>query len=280
MSKRYEELDFTDDFIFCKIMYNNEPLCRELLEVILGKKIRKIVYHDWQKQIEMTAEGKGVRLDVYLEDGHTVYDLEMQAARKKNLPKRSRYYQGMIDLNLIERGADYEELKESYVIFICTYDLFGKNACVYTFENRCREVEGLCLADGTVKVFLNAEGDTSKLTPELRDFLDYVAGRRIHGKLVAKIEEEVRKARKHEEWRTEYMTFEMLQREKYKEGVEYGKKLGERRGEKRGEKRGIGLGKLDAIQRMQKKGLSMEEIMDMGYTKAEYMKALQAEKIN
>ena len=276
MSKRYEELDFTDDFIFCKILYNNEPLCKELLEVILGKKIRKIVYHDWQKQIEMTAEGKGVRLDVYLEDGHTVYDLEMQAARKKNLPKRSRYYQGMIDLNLIERGADYEELKESYVIFICTYDLFGKNACVYTFENRCCEVEGLCLEDGTMKVFLNAEGDTSKLTPELRDFLDYVAGRRIHGKLVAKIDEEVRKARKYEEWRTEYMTFEMLQREKYKEGVEYGKKLGERRGEKRG----IGLGKLDAIRRMQRKGLSMEDIMDMGYTRTEYEKALRTEKIN
>ena len=72
------------------------------------------------------------------------------------------------------------------------------------------------------------------------------------------------------------MMFEMLQREKYKEGVEYGKKLGERRGEKRG----IGLGKLEAIQRMQKKGLSMEEIMDMGYTMAEYKKALQIEKIN
>ena len=68
------------------------------------------------------------------------------------------------------------------------------------------------------------------------------------------------------------MTFEMLQREKYKEGVEYGKKLGE--------KRGIGLGKLDAIQRMQRKGLSKEEIMDMGYTRAEYEKALQTEKIN
>ena len=68
------------------------------------------------------------------------------------------------------------------------------------------------------------------------------------------------------------MTFEMLQREKYKEGVEYG--------ERRGEKRGIGLGKLDAIQRMQRKGLSKEEIMDMGYTKAEYEKALRTEKIN
>lgn len=73
------------------------------------------------------------------------------------------------------------------------------------------------------------------------------------------------------------MTFEMLQREKYKEGVEYGKKLGERRGEKRGEKRGIGLGKLDAIRRMQRKGLSMEEIMDMGYTMDEYKQALQTE---
>lgn len=39
----------------------------------------------------------------------------------------------------------------------------------------------------------------------------------------------------------------------------------------------IGLGKLDAIRRMQRKGLSMEEIMDMGYTKAEYKQALQTE---
>lgn len=69
------------------------------------------------------------------------------------------------------------------------------------------------------------------------------------------------------------MIFEMLQREKYKEGVEYGKKLGERRGEKRG----IGLGKLDAIRRMQRKGLSMEDIMDMGYTMDEYKQALQTE---
>ena len=39
----------------------------------------------------------------------------------------------------------------------------------------------------------------------------------------------------------------------------------------------IGLGKLDAIRRMQRKGLSMEEIMDIGYTKAEYKQALQTE---
>ena len=143
MSKKYEDLTFTDDFMFCKILYTNPELCKQLLELILRKKIKDIRYQATQNAIDITSDGKGIRLDVYFEGDNKVYDIEMQTTGNSNLPKRTRYYQGMIDLNLIERGADYEELKESYVIFICTYDLFGKNACVYTFENRCREVEGL-----------------------------------------------------------------------------------------------------------------------------------------
>ena len=78
-----------------------------------------------QKPIEITADARGIRLDVYVEDeNETVYDIEMQPTKKTNLPKRSRYYQGMIDLNLIERGADFNELKKSYVIFICLEDPF------------------------------------------------------------------------------------------------------------------------------------------------------------
>ena len=72
-----------------------------------------------------TADGKGIRFDVYSEDDSgIVYDCEMQTSKKDNLPKRTRYYQGMIDLNLLERGADYKELKKSYVIFICPFDQF------------------------------------------------------------------------------------------------------------------------------------------------------------
>ena len=44
---------------------------------------------------------------------------------KDNLPKRMRYYQGMIDLNILEKGENYKNLKKSFVIFICTFDLFG-----------------------------------------------------------------------------------------------------------------------------------------------------------
>ena len=68
----------------------------------------------------MTYDGKGIRFDVYTEDEkNTVYDIEMQTTSQKDLPKRSRYYQGMVDLNLIERGAKFKQLKNSYIIFIC-----------------------------------------------------------------------------------------------------------------------------------------------------------------
>ena len=116
-AKKYDDLTFTDDFMFCKVMTTNPELCHELLELILGKKVGAFTRLDQQKPIEMTADGKGIRFDVYSEDDSgIVYDCEMQTSKKDNLPKRTRYYQGMIDLNLLERGADYKELKKSYVI--------------------------------------------------------------------------------------------------------------------------------------------------------------------
>ena len=124
-AKKYDDLTFTDDFMFCKVMTTNPELCHELLELILGKKVGAFTRLDQQKPIEMTADGKGIRFDVYSEDDSgIVYDCEMQTSKKDNLPKRTRYYQGMIDLNLLERGADYKELKKSYVIFICPFDQF------------------------------------------------------------------------------------------------------------------------------------------------------------
>lgn len=72
-----------------------------------------------QKVIDITKDSKSVRLDVYVnDDAGTVYDVEMQTTSSKDLPKRSRYYQGMIDLNQIEKGAFYRDLNKSFVIFI------------------------------------------------------------------------------------------------------------------------------------------------------------------
>ena len=261
--KEYEKLSFTDDFMFCKVLENNEELCKELLELILGKKIRRINYLAKQKVIDITSDGKGVRLDVYLEDDeNTVFDIEMQTTTSKNLPKRMRYYQGMIDLNLIEKGSGYEELKRSYIIFICTQNPFRKKKWhLYTFENRCKEDSKLYLADEATKVVLTPEGTADDVSGELAEFLDYLAGKGGNSSFVKRLDEAVDKARNKEEWRMEYMTLQMRDREKFAEGMQQG--LAE----------GMQLERIDAIRRMIRKGYSKDDIFDLGYTDEEYTEA-------
>ncbi len=216
--KRFKELRFSDDFMFCKIMTENKEICKEVIELIIGCKVKDIVYLDNQKTIEITSDGKGIRLDVYLEDGNTVYDIEMQTTVVKDLSKRARYYQGMIDLNLIKRGAAYSELKESYVVFICLDDLFMKNRSIYTFRSCCVEDREIEMNDASTKVFVNAGGDRAGLTDAQVAFLDYVSGKDPSDEFTKKLNGEVQKALEKEEWEVEYMTLLQRDREKYEEG--------------------------------------------------------------
>ena len=129
--KELEELTIVDDFMFGAVMKDPKK-CKPLLEYILDIKIEKIEYPELQKSVDKKYESKSVRLDVYVEDDlGTVYNVEIQTTRKKHLPKRMRYYQGMIDLNIIDKGEDYSRLKKSFVIFICTYDPYGRGKYIY-----------------------------------------------------------------------------------------------------------------------------------------------------
>ena len=208
MAKNYEELTFTDDFMFCKIMESHPDLCRELLELILERKVGKLVEVNRQKPIEITADGKGVRFDVYAEDDQKViYEVEMQNAMKDSLSKRVRYSQGMIDLNLIERGKHYSELNRSFIIFICDFNLFkeiGRHK--YSFANLCREDSKIELGDETEKIFLCAEGKMDDVSENLKIFLNYIAQGVPGNAFTNTLEYKVKEARIHKRWRTEYMT--------------------------------------------------------------------------
>ena len=197
------------------------------MENILNIKIRDIVYVDYEETIQMTAKSKGIRLDIYVEDdNNTVFNLEMQTTTYKELPKRSRYYQGVIDLNMIEKGEPYDILKESYVIFICTFDFFGKNKCIYEFENLCIDDCGIKLNDGTHKIFLNTKGDKSDINKELKSLLEYFDGSEPESELTRKIDRKVIAARKNERWRREYMSYQMELNQQYRNGKEEGRKEG------------------------------------------------------
>ena len=208
MTKRYEELTFTDDFMFCKIMMNNEDLCRELTELIIGKKIGGVITVDKQMPIEIAPDGRGVRFDIYMKDDTgTVYNIEMQAGSVKEIPLRTRYYQGMIDLNLIERGAMFSELKNSFIIFICLDNLFPEIGLhKYSFSTICEEQRNLKLGDGSHKIILSAKGSRDDVSEGLKSFLSYIAGNVPDSDLTKRLDDLVGKARRHVEWRKEYMT--------------------------------------------------------------------------
>ncbi|GFI49637.1 hypothetical protein IMSAGC020_00837 [Lachnospiraceae bacterium] len=217
----WEELEIKDEFMFAKVM-QDKRLCKMLLERLLQTKIKDIVYLEDEKAIDIEKDAKSVRLDVYIEDGNRVFDLEMQTTDKGNLPQRSRYYQGMIDLNTIEKGENYKKLKESYVIFICTFDPFRQGKAQYTFENLCLEDKNLKLNDGAKKVFFNAKDYMDAENEDVREFLRYVSGNKSDNSFVKEIDKKVEQIKASKEWRLEYMTLLMREAEIREEGREEG----------------------------------------------------------
>ncbi len=222
MEKAFEELQIKDDFMFSVIM-RNPRFCRPFLERILGIKISRIEYPKSQETIDISANAKSVRLDIYVEDGEeTVYNIEMQTAGDRNLPKRTRYYQGMIDLNILEKGGNYKELKRSFVIFVCTFDLFGEGRHIYTFENRCIQRTELSLGDDTAKIILNTKGTVDDAAPELKRLLDFIDGKEPTDDFTRELDKAVQSVRENERWRLDYMTLQMHYQEKYEQGYNEG----------------------------------------------------------
>ncbi|MCR5469205.1 MAG: Rpn family recombination-promoting nuclease/putative transposase [Lachnospiraceae bacterium] len=228
MSKTYEELDFTDDFLFCKILTENEKLCIEIAELITGRRISSLVNKANQKSVKATPDGKGVRFDVYFEDDKSViYDLEMQNSLKPNLPRRTRFYQGMIDRDNLLVGENYEQIKESYVIFICLDDFFEKGRHIYIFENVCLEDTSIHLNDGAHKIFICAKGYMDDCSDKMNEFLSFLVDGKNHGELTGKLITEVENSKQRERWKGEYMLLEEKYREKFNEGREEGLREGE-----------------------------------------------------
>ena len=267
--KKYEELELRDDFMFSRIM-SNPKFVKPLLETILGVKIRKIVYPQTQKTIDLSLQAKGIRLDVYVEDDqNTVFNLEMQTSDGANLPKRMRYYQGMIDLNILDTGQDYTTLKKSYVIFICTFDPFGEGRHIYTFCNTCQENTALTLDDDAVKIVLSTKGTMDDVSPEMKRILDYIDGKGASDKFTEELEEAVRSARQNERWRLDYMTLEYEYRQRYLEGKEEGRAEGREEGRAEGRER--------TIQKLHERGESIASIADIVELNEEEVKRVISE---
>ena len=226
---KYEELTFHDDFMFCKVLENNPELCRELLELILGRPVGPLAVAEKQKPIEITPDHRGVRFDIYAKDDKSVvYDIEMQNMQKDSLERRVRYSKSMMDHDNLEKGVPYSRLKNSYVIYICRFNMFpevGRHK--YSFRHICVEEQGLELGDGTEIIFLCTEGEKDDVTPEVRSFLGYVSRNTPEGSFTRRLEDAVDIARRNPIWRMEFMNLQEMIEARHEELIKENERLTE-----------------------------------------------------
>jgi len=203
----------------------NKRICKKTIERLLDIEVKDISYPEEEKSIDIRLDSKSIRLDVYVNDDKgTVFNIEMQTSKDmEELVKRTRYYQAMIDINLLEKGQSYKALNDTYIIFICTFGVFTGNRHKYTFRNLCLEEQGLALNDGTNKVFLSTKGSVADISKPLKNFLDYVDGEAPADELMQEIDNEVITARDCEDWRREYMTLALELDRKWAEGKAEGR---------------------------------------------------------
>ena len=209
--KPWEELTLQDDYMFKRIM-SKKSLCKRMLEKILCIQIRDLKYIEEEKTLKTTYLSKGIRLDVYVQDdANTVYNIEIQVRNLKGqgLFYRTRYYQSIIDADLLAAGAKYYQLNKTIIIFICPFPVLDGKRHIYTFRNICLEDKTIELPDGATKILVSTKGTLEDVKPDVKAFLDYVDGIPSQDEFVMEIEREIKNIKEIEAERVSYMTFAM-----------------------------------------------------------------------
>lgn len=130
------QFNLMDDTFFSVVMEHNDA-AEYLLTQLLGKPV-KIIENKTQYSIR-NAESHSIVLDALVEDEeHNIYDVEVQVGDRKNHERRIRYYRTAIDWSYLEKGKDYADLPELYMIFISDFDPFDLNRNHYESKEYVR----------------------------------------------------------------------------------------------------------------------------------------------
>ena len=133
------QFNLMDDTFFSVVMEHNDA-AEYLLTQLLGKPVR-IIENKTQYSIR-NAESHSIVLDALVDDEeHNIYDVEVQIGDKNNHERRLRYYRTAIDWSYLEKGKDYSELPELYLIFISDFDPFDLDKVHYEIAQYVKETD-------------------------------------------------------------------------------------------------------------------------------------------
>ncbi|MBR1829362.1 MAG: Rpn family recombination-promoting nuclease/putative transposase [Atopobiaceae bacterium] len=247
LERSWNDLTFENDFVFGAVLRSDLDLCRRLLEAVLDMPIERVTLVQPQRTGDISYEAKAVRLDVYAADGTgVVYDIEMQRLNATNLPRRARYYQSLLDSEQLDKGADYNDLPDTFVIFFCTFDPFRKGFRRYTFRQTCQEDPSIKAEDGALRIFLNSSGRKGEVSKDLEELLLYLnGGYHSDNSLVGDIDAGVKRVLASDELRRQFVVLELKLMDERRAAIQEGRAEGLAEG--RAEGRADAISSLSAL---------------------------------
>ena len=136
-----------------------------------------------------------------------------------------------MDMEILSTGVSYEDLPDTYVIFICNFDPAGLSKYRYTLRCTFAEDGSYEYNDGAHTVFLSTKGTNDDEVPQsLVTFLKYVGSeledseKDYDDPFVKRLQETVRKVKSDREMGVRYMLFEEMLKDEFKAGEIKGKR--------------------------------------------------------
>ena len=232
--KKFEDLEFSDDYMFKKVMMDEE-ICKGVIERLLHVQVDHLDYPEVEKQLNPYYGTKGIRLDVYVKDSDRIFDLEIQSYKENALGERTRFYQSLLDTDSLMKGSTYDELKESYIVFICLenpFDNLKEEDLIprYEFVSLCKEKPSIRLNDKSTKVIYNASRYKKEKDSVVRAFLKFVYENKSEDSFTKNIQNRVDDVKRAEINKEEYLNMNIHDYDVLRRGRDEGIAIGIERG--------------------------------------------------
>lgn len=269
LEQRYEkykatlrELTIMSD-IFMRNVFKKRECIEYVLRIIMEISDLHILEQTVQKDYK-NLQGRSAILDcVARDDKNKRYNVEVQQETEGASYKRARYHSGLLDMNTLNPGQDYEELPDSYVIFITRDDVPGKGLPIYHADRYIKET-GEMFGDGSHIIYVNSkvQNPDTELGKLMHD---------LHCKNAEEMYSETLAQRVYELKETEEGINRMCKE------LEWIYKEGELSGEARGEIQGEMKERRKNAIALSKKGMSVKEIAEILCEKEDIIKEWTAE---
>ena len=207
------------------MLKNNIPATEKMLRVIMKNDKIKVISVQVQNFIQ-NLYGHSAQLDILAEDENgRRFNVEIQRADEGAPAKRARFYSSALDTVFLQAGHDYEELPESYVIFITENDVLNCNLPIYNIERTIKQ-NNADFNDGSHIIYVNSSIQDDTPLGKLMQDMYCTDPAKLNYKEFAPKMEFLKYSKEGEGEMTDILDFYI---KKY--GEEYGKQYGKQYGE-------------------------------------------------